>query len=197
MLQGQLSTTHRAKHNLSVTFASSEQEVRDAQRLRWQVFAGEMGANLPSREAGIDSDIFDKFCEHLIVRDNDTLEIVGTYRILTPGQAKKIGGYYSETEFDLTRLANYMPRMVEVGRSCVHPAYRTGATISLLWAGLAKFTMTHGYDYLVGCASVSMADGGHVAASFFIPVLLGTRQWLLHSQPYPRSYRNALAFQQA
>lgn len=155
------------RHNLAVGFAHSQSDILDAQRLRYRVFAGEMGANLPSRIPGVDHDIYDPHCRHLVVRDTESGEVVGTYRILPPHQAKRIGSLYSESEFDLTRLANLRPRMVEVGRSCVHPDYRNGGTITLLWAGLADYMQKNGYDYLIGCASISMADGGHAAASIY------------------------------
>jgi putative hemolysin len=58
-------------------------------------------------------------------------------------------------------------RMVEVGRSCVHRDYRDGATITHLWSGLAQYMQQHRHEYLIGCASISMADGGHVAASIY------------------------------
>lgn len=93
--------------------------------------------------------------------------MIGTYRILPPDAAKRIGGYYSDNEFDLTRLMHIRNRTAEVGRSCVHPDYRTGGTITMLWAGLAQYMRKNGYDYLIGCASISMADGGHVAASLY------------------------------
>ena len=125
----------RKAPRLTVSFAQSEAEVREAQRLRYQVFAEEMGARLNTLEPGIDIDIFDSYCDHLLVRDHDTLEVVGTYRVLNPAQARKIGSYYAETEFDLTRLSHLYDRMVEVGRSCVHTDYRNGATIALLWSG--------------------------------------------------------------
>lgn len=157
----------RKQPHLSVGFARCEEEVREAQRLRYKVFAEEMGARLPHPESGLDQDLFDPFCEHLLVRDSDTLEVVGTYRLLTPEQARKVGSFYSQTEFDLTRLAHLADRTVEVGRSCVHPDYRSGATIALLWSGLARFMRQHGHDYLIGCASIPMADGGHGAASIF------------------------------
>ena len=157
----------RKTPHLSVSFAQSEDEVRAAQRLRYTVFCEEMGARLVTREPGIDKDIFDPYCDHLLVHDNDTGEVVGTYRVLNPALARRIGGYYSETEFDLTRLAHLYERMVEVGRSCVHANYRSGATIGLLWAGLANYMQQRGYDYLIGCASISMADGGHTAASVY------------------------------
>ncbi|WP_153109173.1 GNAT family N-acetyltransferase [Propionivibrio limicola] len=164
---GTLQHRRAARPSLSVGIASHEHEIRAAQKLRYQVFADELGARLTTRTPGIDADIFDPFCQHLVVRCDDTGEVVGTYRILTPENAKAIGCYYSESEFDLTRLQHLRPRMVEIGRSCVHPDFRTGATIALLWSGLAQFMTQHGYDYLVGCASISMADGGHIAASLF------------------------------
>ena len=154
------------RQSLAVGFAHSQTEILDAQRLRYRVFAGEMGANLPSRTPGVDHDIYDPYCRHLVVRDTGTGEIVGTYRILSPENARQIG-YYSENEFDLTRLQHLRPRLVEIGRSCVHPDYRTGATITLLWSGLAQYMTEQGYDYLIGCASISMADGGHAAASLY------------------------------
>lgn len=155
------------RHNLSVGIAQSEREILEAQKLRYRVFAGELGAKLPTRTPGVDQDIYDPYCEHLVVRDENSGAVIGTYRILSPENACKIGGYYSENEFDLTRLQHLRPRMVEIGRSCVHPDYRTGATITLLWAGLAKYMLENRYDYLIGCASISMADGGHAAASLY------------------------------
>ncbi|MBP7442737.1 MAG: GNAT family N-acetyltransferase, partial [Thauera sp.] len=84
-----------------------------------------------------------------------------------PAAARKVGGYYSENEFDLTRLQNLRSRLVEIGRSCIDADYRSGAVIALLWSGLARYMQENGYDYLIGCASVSMADGGHNAASLY------------------------------
>ncbi|MEI7611552.1 MAG: GNAT family N-acyltransferase [Betaproteobacteria bacterium] len=152
---------------LSVGLATTQREVLAAQKLRYQVFAEELGARLPSKIPGVDHDIFDPYCEHLVVRNEDNGQVIGTYRILSPESAKAIGSYYSESEFDLTRLQHLKPRMVEIGRSCVHPDHRTGATITLLWSGLAKYMLQNGYDYLIGCASISMADGGHAAASIY------------------------------
>ena len=127
----------REATKLFYCFAQNAADIEEAQRLRYKVFAEEMGARLSTRKAGVDEDIFDPYCDHLLVRDGDSNEVVGTYRILSPEKARKIGGFYSEGEFDLTRLAHLSDRMVEVGRSCVHPDYRSGAVITLLWAGLA------------------------------------------------------------
>src|SRR5207237_2772920 len=109
----------------------------------------------------------DAYGDHLIVLDTATGEVVGTYRILTPEKAQQIGGYYTEDEFDLIRLRQLRESMVEVGRSCIHPAHRQGGVITLLWGGLARYMLEKRYDYLIGCASISMADGGHMAASIY------------------------------
>ncbi|NTV93930.1 MAG: GNAT family N-acetyltransferase [Thiobacillus sp.] len=154
----------RKKRRIHVGLATSREDIREAQKLRWQIFAEEMGARLDSPEPGLDIDLYDRWCDHLIVRDLDKGEVVGTYRILSPEAAKKIGNFYSDQEFDLTRLGHIRERMVEIGRSCVHPDYRNGGTIALLWSGLAAYMKERGYDYLMGCASITMQDGGHNAA---------------------------------
>jgi putative hemolysin len=152
---------------LTFSLARTEAEMVEAQRIRYKVFAEEMGAKLPNIEQGLDADRFDHYCDHLLVRDNGDNKVVGTYRILPPEQAVKAGGYYSETEFDISRLLHLRSSMMEVGRSCVHPDYRNGATITQLWSGLADYIGKHGHEYLIGCASISMNDGGHYAASVY------------------------------
>jgi putative hemolysin len=158
--------TVTAEHRLQVTWARTEEELREAQRLRFRVFADEMGAHVAG-PAGLDVDSFDAYCDHLLVRDLDTLKVVGTYRVLPPHQAARIGRLYAESEFDLSRLAHLRPKMVEVGRSCVHPDYRSGGVIMSLWGGLAAYMMHNGYETMLGCASVPMVDGGHFAANLY------------------------------
>jgi putative hemolysin len=148
-------------------YGRSMSDIRAAQKLRWRVFAEEMGACLNSPEPGVDRDRFDDLCDHLLVRDTRNGEVVGTYRIVNAAQAREAGGFYSDSEFDLSRLSHLRPQIMEVGRACVHPDYRSGATIAMLWAGLAEYIQTHGVQYLMGCASISMADGGHGAASIY------------------------------
>lgn len=156
---------------ITVDWARQQDEVREAQRLRYQVFALEMGARLSSPIAGHDVDLFDDYCEHLLVRDAQSQQVIGTYRVLTPAQARRAGGSYSDTEFDLTRLRSLRPRMVELGRSCVHPAHRHGAVIMALWAALADFMLRNQLDTMIGCASIPMLCngvlGGDAAASIW------------------------------
>lgn len=157
----------RIKKSFQVAMADSAADVRAAQRLRWQVFAEEMGAHLSSPEPGFDIDRFDAHCEHLLVRDRESGAVVGAYRLLGPDAARQTGGLYTDQEFDLGLLQALRPSMVELGRSCVHPDYRSGAVITLLWAGLAEYLIRHPHEYLIGCASIGMADGGHNAASIW------------------------------
>ncbi len=164
MLHERLEPGGREKKNFLVGLASHADEIREAQRLRYKVFAEEMGARLVCPEPGVDADLYEPHCEHLIVRDLDSGEVVGTYRILSPESAKQLGCFYSDHEFDLIRLGHLRERMVEIGRSCVHADYRSGAVITLLWSGLASYMNERGYDYLMGCASIGMQDGGHNAA---------------------------------
>jgi putative hemolysin len=161
------SNVQLASSRYHVSLAVDDNEIREAQRLRYKVFAEEMGARLSSVLPGYDIDLYDPFCDHLLVRDLTNGEVVGTYRILPPDAAKRVGSYYSEQEFDLTRLGFLRPRMAELGRSCVHPAHRSGAVIARLWMGLADYMTRYGYEYIVGCASIGMADGGHIAASVY------------------------------
>jgi putative hemolysin len=148
---------------LKVSWASHLDEVREAQRLRHAIFAGEMGATLTSVIPGHDVDRFDDFCEHLLVRDETTDQVVGTYRLLTPVQAKRAGGLYTETEFTIDALSSLKPKMVELGRSCVHADYRSGAVIMALWGALAQFMQRNQLSSMVGCASIPMLYQGRVS----------------------------------
>ncbi len=158
---------HSTADRYIVRLARNDGEIREAQRLRYRVFADEFGARLPQRLDGHDIDHFDAHCDHLIVRDRHADRVVGTYRILAPEAARRIGSYYAEGEFYLNRLAHLREQIVEIGRSCIHPDYRGGAVIALLWAGLADYMAQRNHGYLMGCASIPMADGGHNAANLF------------------------------
>lgn len=156
------------EHRLYVSLASEIGDVRAAQRLRYQVFVDEMGADLGDAQSGIEQDRFDPYCRHLLVRDAARSErVVGCYRILTDENAARAGGYYSETEFDLTQILSLPGRIMEVGRACVHPEYRNGATVSLLWQGLARFMIVHKFDYLMGCNSISLELGAEYIAALY------------------------------
>ena len=164
-LQNQNTASHAkiSKSTVEVSWAKHQDEVREAQRLRYEVFGKEMGARLPQTVAGHDIDLFDDYCEHLLVRDGVSGAVIGTYRVLTPAQAKRVGGTYTDTEFDLTRLRFMRERMVELGRSCVHAEHRHGGVILALWGALFEFMARNQLDTMIGCASIPMLHNGIVS----------------------------------
>jgi putative hemolysin len=155
-----------APRALGVALARSRAEIRAAQRLRYAIFAGEMGARLHNRLPGLDHDRLDGYCQHLIVRDA-VGQVVGCTRLLTAEAARRAGGFYSQTEFDLGPVLALPGRFVEIGRTCVHPDYRNGATISTLWSGLAAFIAAQRTDYLIGCASIPLGEDGGQARALY------------------------------
>ncbi|MFY9185753.1 MAG: GNAT family N-acyltransferase [Limnohabitans sp.] len=152
----------RAQSAIHVTWAKHQDEVREAQKLRFDVFGTEMGARLSTQVPGHDIDLFDDYCEHLLVRHGVSGLVIGTYRVLTPAQAKRVGSTYSDTEFDLTRLRDMRQRMVELGRSCVHAEHRQGGVIMALWGALFEFMDRNRLDTMIGCASIPMLHNGVV-----------------------------------
>jgi putative hemolysin len=158
------------KSRYSVSIAHDQTAVEAAQRLRYSVFALEMGAQLPAALDGRDIDSLDDLCDHILVRDHETDRIVGCYRILHPADAKRCG-YYSASEFDLSALAPVLDKTAEAGRACVHPDYRSGSVVMMLWSGIARYLREHNLQYVMGCASVPINDGGHNAAALAGEVL--------------------------
>lgn len=152
---------------LDVRLATTEAEIAAAQALRYQIFYDEMGAApSPAMIAGRrDVDSYDAICDHLLVIDHG-LEgagphVVGTYRLLRQVVAQMNHGFYSAGEYDLSPLIAQSAsggQLLELGRSCVAPAYRNNATITLLWRGIASYLQTHAIGHMFGCASLHGAD---------------------------------------
>ncbi|WP_263227339.1 GNAT family N-acetyltransferase [Pseudomonas alabamensis] len=134
--------------------------LREAQALRFEVFSRDFKATFKGAEPGLDQDAYDVHCQHLGVRDTASGRLVATTRLLDHRAACRLGRFYSEQEFCLQGLEHLQGPILELGRTCVDPAYRTGGTIALLWAELAEVLNEGGYRYLMGCASISLQDGG-------------------------------------
>lgn len=175
-----LSEPGNSQRRLSIRLANDERDIRAVQQLRWEVFFAEMGAGhagpAPDHLHQLDHDAYDAVCDHLLVIDEDAADgpsVVGTYRLLRESVARKAGGFYSASEFDLSALdARGGPgELLELGRSCVLPPYRTSATISLLWRGIADYIARHGIGLMFGCASFQGVDPDVHAASL---------SWLYH-----------------
>jgi putative hemolysin len=161
----------QANWQFETSWASSEAEVREAQRLRYAIFVDEMGARLAPPAGtpdGVDADRFDLHCDHLLVRvkqrgSDAPGQLVGTYRVLGPDAARRAGACYTEGEFDLAPLALLRAGALELGRACVHADWRSGGVILALWSALGHYMVEHGLHTMFGCASIGMADGGQLA----------------------------------
>lgn len=151
---------HRTARRLQAERLQGHVALREAQALRYRVFSTEFGALLQGSDTELDYDEFDIHCSHIGVRDLDSGELVATTRLLDSLTARGLGRFYSEGEFNLDGLAELDAPILEIGRTCVHPAYRSGATIAVLWGALADALNQGGYRYLMGCASIPMRDGG-------------------------------------
>ena len=156
-----------AAKRFSSFIADSEAMIKAAQELRYRVFAREMGARLKSAAEELDYDEIDSYCDHLIVYDNLKNKIAGYTRLLNHEQALALGRFYSQDEFDLTPILTLPGRFLEVGRTCVDPDYRGGAVLTTLWSALAQYAIDGGYQYLLGCASITPGPSGYAVEAVF------------------------------
>lgn len=154
---------------LHVSLARSDADLRAAQRLRYRVFVEEMGSEGPGvdHRSRLETDSFDAVADHLILRDTRRLEdetggVVGLYRVMTSDHARRAGHFYSETEFDLTVLTSGPRRLLELGRSCLHPDYRGSVALMALWQGVARYVQLHAIETLFGVASFPGTDIGRL-----------------------------------
>lgn len=143
--------------------ARTPAEVRETQRLRYRVFAEELGAEIDGGREGVDRDELDEHCLHLTVTERDSGRVIASTRLLTDERAVRAGGFYSANEFDIGMIQALPGRSIEIGRTCVDPEFRSGTVIALLWQGIAEHVTANGFHYLFGCASISLADAGRSA----------------------------------
>ncbi|MGE5305658.1 MAG: GNAT family N-acetyltransferase [Alphaproteobacteria bacterium] len=152
---------------LEITITTDKNAIRQAQKLRFDVFNLEMNKGLrASYERGLDSDDFDPLCDHVIVRDLESREVVGTYRLLLGAQAKQKIGFYSEREFNLDNIKRLDGELLELGRSCARKDFRDRALVPLMWEAIAQYVQEHQVRYLFGCASLYTTDVAEVSACF-------------------------------
>jgi putative hemolysin len=139
--------------------AKSLEDLIDCQRLRYLVFNCELGEGLDSSaRIGLDRDGYDFICDHLMVRNISTSQLVGTYRMQSGFRAKGNLGYYSEQFFDFTPYEGIRAEVLELGRACVHTEFRNSAVLHMLWKGIARYASSCGARYLLGCSSVTSQD---------------------------------------
>jgi L-ornithine Nalpha-acyltransferase len=150
-----------------VKIATEQREIEQAQRLRFEVFNLELNKGLKSSyDRGLDVDEFDPYCDHLIVRDLESGAVVGTYRLLRGVAARQNIGFYSEKEFDLSRVKELDGELMELGRSCARRDFRDRALIPLMWQAIAEQVRNHQVRHLFGCASLYTTDLDEVSAVY-------------------------------
>jgi putative hemolysin len=153
-------TRSSAEPRYCLLLSSDPGHIEASQRLRHDVFSSEPGFALCGRDDGLDADRFDEHCDHLLVRDEDSGELVGCYRMLSPTGAIAAGGLYMATEFDIRALDSLRPSLVEMGRAVVRQDHRNGAVVLLMWAGILAYLDHCDYDYVTGCVSVPVGVNG-------------------------------------
>ncbi|WP_373356728.1 GNAT family N-acetyltransferase [Pseudoroseicyclus sp. CXY001] len=173
---------------LELRLATTPGDLAAAARLRYEVFVRELGGDGPlvDHEAGQERDGFDAFCDHMIVVDPTRPEgrhVIGLYRLLTAEGARAAGQFYSESEYDLAPLFRSGQRLLELGRSCLHPAYRGGGAMFRLWQGLGQYVSERGIELLFGTASFHGTDPDAIAG----PLTLLHQQYLAPEPVRPRS----------
>jgi putative hemolysin len=160
-------STERHKPVYTVRFARHEEEIRAALRLRFEVFNLELNEGLASAHAtGMDEDEFDEVCDHLIVVEEGSGCVVGTYRMQTGTTAGLHMGYYSACEFDFAPFEPIRDSLVELGRACVHRDHRSIAVISMLWREIVRYALERQARYLIGCSSLTSQDPAHGRALY-------------------------------
>jgi putative hemolysin len=183
--------TSSAGPRYSLLLSTNPGLIEAAQRLRYDVFTSTPGFALPATGTDqSDVDRFDEYCDHLLVRDDDTGELVGCYRMLAPAGAIAAGGLYTETEFDIRAFDPLRPSLVEMGRAVVRDGHRNGGVVLLMWAGILAYLDRYDYDYVTGCVSVPIGDesdgpDGQVPGS----QLRGVRDFILSRHAAPSQYR--------
>lgn len=154
-----------------VRLAQTDDDIRAAQRLRYEVFVEEMGATVPDEDARLrlERDRFDPYFDHLLLIDpdragDDLRGVVGVYRLMRNDAARAGIGFYGQSEYDLSPLLGPDRKTLELGRSCVHADYRGGMAMHLLWSGLGDYVVEHGIEVLFGVASFPGTDLDALAA---------------------------------
>ncbi|MBO6524403.1 MAG: GNAT family N-acetyltransferase [Balneolaceae bacterium] len=172
-------------HKYSVRIAQTREKIEEALRLRFDVFNIELGEGLDSSfKNKMDEDEYDAQCHHLIVVENASDRVIGTYRMQDNAMADSGNGFYTQSEFDVSKFPDQVvENVVELGRACIHLDHRSGRVLYLLWRGLAKYLMLSQKRYLFGCCSITsqnpaegeavyqyLQDQDYLSTDYSIPV---------------------------
>ncbi|MDC0456552.1 GNAT family N-acetyltransferase [Alphaproteobacteria bacterium] len=152
--------------NFTIKLVEKKSELKKAQALRYSIFYKEKKAkpSIPKKILALDYDKVDKFADHLIIIDKGSTapknRIVGTYRLVRGNMSNNFGGFYTSSEFNLSKILNAYKnsQILELGRSCVHKDYRNGTVMNLLWKAIAEYVKLYDINIILGCVSFSGTD---------------------------------------
>ena len=157
---------------LITRLAETEADRLGAERLRYRVFVEELGGDGPGVDHAnrFERDRFDPHADHLVLidpaRDPAALDhVVGVYRLMPGAVAERLGGFYSEGEYDLSVLKASRRNLLELGRSCLHPDYRGGTAMYQIWNALSDYVERRKAEVLFGVASFHGRDPTAIAPS--------------------------------
>lgn len=149
-----------------ISLAANVDDIRMAQRLRYDVFVSELGSDgsLIDHDLQLEQDRFDPFVDHMLLHDDAAGDVVGVYRLMRPDMALAAGQYYSQDEYDLSPLLRSGGKLLELGRSCLRPEYRGGTAMFYLWNALAQYVFDHQIELMFGVASFHGTNVAELAA---------------------------------
>jgi putative hemolysin len=176
-------TASSAGSRYSLLLSNDRNDIEAAQKLRYDVFRAEPGFSDSIGADGMDADRFDEFCDHLLVRDERSGQVIGCYRMLTAEGAHAAGGLYTASEFTLAGFERILPNAVEMGRACVHPDHRSGSVLSLMWSGILSYLQVTGNEWVIGCVSVPIQESADAVPGANVR---GVRDVMLTSYRAPR-----------
>jgi putative hemolysin len=185
LIPAEKGTRSSVEPRYSLLLSTDPDHIEAAQRLRHDVFSSEPGYALSEQSDGLDADRFDEHCDHLLVREENSGELVGCYRMLSPTGAVAAGGLYTATEFDIRALDSLRPSLVEMGRAVVRNDHRSGAVVLLMWAGILAYLDHCDYDYVTGCVSVPVVVEGEPDGT----QIRGVRDFVSRRHAAPAEYR--------
>jgi putative hemolysin len=139
-----------------VALASDVADLRAVQRLRYLVFKTDIRNTDPIADVlGYEADAFDDQCQHIMVIEKNTAQVIGTYRYQTAKHAANGLGFYSDQEFDMDHFPRtYSEKGLELGRACIAEGHRNGRVLYLLWKALMYALLSTQSRYIFGCCSI-------------------------------------------
>ncbi|MEX0351618.1 MAG: GNAT family N-acetyltransferase [Paracoccaceae bacterium] len=124
--------------------AQGEADIAAAQALRTRAFATD----------AMDRDAYDGLCQHMLVEDTQAdNQLVCCFRLFDMQGGEEIGRSYSAQFYELSALAAFEGRMVEMGRFCIDPDCNDPDIVRTAWGAMTAYVDENRIELLFGCSS--------------------------------------------